>query len=300
MSRCSGSPGTAPRTRARRARGRDGDGRGHRGGAGHAIATMTSVSGSAVGETPVVLISTLNQDGPDRPHDRQRPDPHWAARIAARYPIYGQGVSAAVPARRPTEPRKLTQIRDAGVRPGRQCLDASWVTAGIDLALALVEEDLGPAIALGVGRELVVFLKRPGGQSQFSSALSAQQATRPALGELHADGRAPERRDCGRARGAREHGRALFARHFGARWARRQPPHARALRIGHARALLEDAERGLRAVAHSAGFGSAEVLRRAFHRRVGVSPADYPRASGAMKELVIMSVSFVEYWWGIW
>ena len=126
MSRCSGSPGTAPRTRARRARGRDGDGRGHRGGAGHAIATMTSVSGSAVGETPVVLISTLNQDGPDRPHDRQRPDPHWAARIAARYPIYGQGVSAAVPARRPTEPRKLTQIRDAGVRPGRQCLDVSW------------------------------------------------------------------------------------------------------------------------------------------------------------------------------
>ena len=63
---------------------------------------------------------------------------------------------------------------------------SAGVTAGIDLALALVEEDLGPEISLAVARQLVVFLKRPGGQAQFSAAMSAQQAARPALRELQA------------------------------------------------------------------------------------------------------------------
>ena len=63
---------------------------------------------------------------------------------------------------------------------------SAGITAGIDLTLALVEDDLGPNIALAVARQLVVFLKRPGGQSQFSSALSAQQAARPELRELQA------------------------------------------------------------------------------------------------------------------
>jgi transcriptional regulator GlxA family with amidase domain len=63
---------------------------------------------------------------------------------------------------------------------------SAGVTAGIDLALALLEEDLGPKVALAAARELVVFLKRPGGQAQFSSALSAQQAARPELRDLQA------------------------------------------------------------------------------------------------------------------
>ena len=63
---------------------------------------------------------------------------------------------------------------------------SAGITAGIDLTLALVEDDLGPDVALAVARQLVVFLKRPGGQSQFSSALSAQQAARPELRELQA------------------------------------------------------------------------------------------------------------------
>src|SRR5437763_617178 len=63
---------------------------------------------------------------------------------------------------------------------------SAGVSAGIDLALALVEEDLGPRVALAVAQNLVVFLKRPGGQSQFSNALSAQQAARPELRELQA------------------------------------------------------------------------------------------------------------------
>ena len=221
MSRCSGSPGTAPRTRARRARGRDGDGRGHRGGAGHAIATMTSVSGSAVGETPVVLISTLNQDGPDRPHDRQRPDPHWAARIAARYPIYGQGVSAAVPARRPTEPRKLTQIRDAGVRPGRQCLDVSWGHRW-DRSRACARRR-GP----GTGD------RARGWPSSWSSssdpAANRNSAARCRLSRprgprwascMQMAGHLSDDLICGRARGAREHGRALVRAGISARGGR--------------------------------------------------------------------------------
>jgi transcriptional regulator GlxA family with amidase domain len=63
---------------------------------------------------------------------------------------------------------------------------SAGITAGIDLALALVEEDLGPQVALAVARGLVVFLKRPGGQSQFSSALTAQAAAQPDLRELQA------------------------------------------------------------------------------------------------------------------
>jgi transcriptional regulator GlxA family with amidase domain len=63
---------------------------------------------------------------------------------------------------------------------------SAGITAGIDLALALVEEDLGPRVALAIARGLVVFFKRPGGQSQFSNALTAQQATRPELRELQA------------------------------------------------------------------------------------------------------------------
>jgi transcriptional regulator GlxA family with amidase domain len=154
---------------------------------------------------------------------------------------------------------------------------SAGITAGIDLALALVEEDLGPQVALAVARELVVFLKRPGGQSQFSSALSAQQAARPQLRELqawiagHLD---QELTVAGLAE------RALMSERSFARAFHRevgQPPAAyvEALRIERARDLLQDGAPSLAAVAEAVGFASAEVLRRAFHRRVGVSPAEY-------------------------
>ena len=154
---------------------------------------------------------------------------------------------------------------------------SAGVTAGMDLALALVDEDLGPDTALHVARQLVIFLKRPGGQSQFSGVLSAQQATQPALRDLqawivgHLDEDLSVPALATRAGMSERSFARAFRREVG------QPPAAyvEALRVERARQLLEDGAPSLDAVARATGFGSAEVLRRAFHRRVGVSPAAY-------------------------
>ena len=154
---------------------------------------------------------------------------------------------------------------------------SAGVTAGIDLALALVEEDLGPEVALAVARMLVVFFKRPGGQSQFSGALSAQQATRPALRELQAwiaDHLDEDLSIAALAARANLSERS-FARAFRAEVGQTPAAYVETLRVERARALLEDGAESLDAVARAGGFTSTEVLRRAFHRRVGVSPAAY-------------------------
>jgi transcriptional regulator GlxA family with amidase domain len=154
---------------------------------------------------------------------------------------------------------------------------SAGVTAGMDLALALVEDDLGPEVALSVARELVVFFKRPGGQSQFSGALSAQQATRPALRELQAWIVGHLDADLSVSALAKQASMSerSFTRAFRREVGQSPAAYVEALRIEHARALLEDGAPSLEAVAQAAGFASAEVLRRAFHRRVGVSPGDY-------------------------
>jgi transcriptional regulator GlxA family with amidase domain len=154
---------------------------------------------------------------------------------------------------------------------------SAGVTAGMDLALALVEEDLGPEAALAVARLLVVFLKRPGGQSQFSGALAAQQASRPALRELQAWIAGHLDEDLSVPRLAARAGLAerSFARAFRREVGQTPAAYVEALRVERARALLEDGAPSLEAVARATGFSSAEVLRRAFARRVGVSPAAY-------------------------
>lgn len=154
---------------------------------------------------------------------------------------------------------------------------SAGITAGIDLALALVEEDLGPRVALAAARELVVFLKRPGGQSQFSSALSAQQAARPQLRELQAwiAGHLDEELTVGALAERALMSERSFARAFHREVGQTPAAYVEALRIERARTLLEDGAPSLDAVAAAVGFASAEVLRRAFHRRVGVSPAEY-------------------------
>jgi transcriptional regulator GlxA family with amidase domain len=154
---------------------------------------------------------------------------------------------------------------------------SAGVTAGIDLALALVEEDVGRDIALQVAQELVVFLRRPGGQSQFSRALAAQQATTPALRELqgwiagHLDA---DLTVTALARRANLTERS-FTRAFRRETGQTPAAYVEALRVERARILLEDGAESLQTVALATGFAGAEVLRRAFHRRLGVSPAAY-------------------------
>jgi transcriptional regulator GlxA family with amidase domain len=162
------------------------------------------------------------------------------------------------------------------VRDGNVWTSAG-VTSGIDLALALVEEDLGPEISLAVARQLVVFLKRPGGQAQFSAVMSAQQAARPALRELQAwiAGHLTEDLSVAALAQRAHMSKRSFARGFYEEIRETPAAYVEALRIEHARTLLETGAPSLEAVARAAGFASAEVLRRAFHRRLGVSPADY-------------------------
>jgi transcriptional regulator GlxA family with amidase domain len=154
---------------------------------------------------------------------------------------------------------------------------SAGVTAGIDLTLALVEADLGPQVALSAARELVVFLKRPGGQSQFSSAISAQQAARPELRELQAwiAGHLDEELTVPALAERALMSERSFARAFHREVGQTPAAYVDELRIERARDLLEDGAPSLEAVAQSVGFASPEVLRRAFHRRVGVAPAEY-------------------------
>lgn len=154
---------------------------------------------------------------------------------------------------------------------------SAGVTAGMDLTLALIEDDLGPEIALSVARMLVVFLKRPGGQAQFSGALSVQQATRPALRELQAwiAGHLDEDLSVANLAARAGFSERSFARAFRHEVGTTPAAYVEALRVERARTLLEDGAASLEAVAQAAGFSSTEVLRRAFHRHLGVSPADY-------------------------
>jgi transcriptional regulator GlxA family with amidase domain len=154
---------------------------------------------------------------------------------------------------------------------------SAGVTASIDLALALVDDDLGPKVALTVARILVVFLKRPGGQSQFSAAMSVQLATQPALRELQAwiAGHLDEDLSIAALAARANLSERSFARAFRAEVGQTPAAYVETLRVERARALLEDGAESLEAIARACGFTSTEVLRRAFHRHVGVSPTAY-------------------------
>lgn len=162
------------------------------------------------------------------------------------------------------------------VREGRIWTSAG-VTSGMDLALALVEEDLGRDIALAVARHLVLFLQRPGGQSQFSAQLSGQMAEREPLRELQAWVAEHPEADLSiealarRAGMSPRHFARVFTREVGMTPAR----FVEEIRVEAARRRLEEAEEGVDAVAAASGFGTAETLRRAFLRVLGVGPAAY-------------------------
>ncbi|HLM65658.1 MAG TPA: GlxA family transcriptional regulator [Acidimicrobiales bacterium] len=154
---------------------------------------------------------------------------------------------------------------------------AAGIAAGIDLALALVEDDLGADVARAVAKILVVFLQRPGGQSQFSAWTTAPAVPNEPLRRVldavaldpagdHSLGTMARR-----ANFSVRHLSRLFEEQVGMTAGR----YVERVRLEAARAMLEGGDEGVAVVAKRTGFGSAESLRRAFVREVGVSPGAY-------------------------
>ncbi|NKQ23369.1 GlxA family transcriptional regulator [Streptomyces galbus] len=164
------------------------------------------------------------------------------------------------------------------VRDGHVFTSAG-VTAGIDLALALVEEDLGRDTALTVARHLVVFLRRPGNQAQFSAQLAAQTARRDPLREVQrwitehpADDLSVEAL-AARPRLSPRH----FARAFREETGTTPGRYVDRVRLEHARRLLEDTADGVEEISRASGYGTPEAMRRAFVKALGAPPAEYRR-----------------------
>jgi len=156
---------------------------------------------------------------------------------------------------------------------------SAGVTAGIDLALALVEDDLGRDAALTVARALVVFLRRPGSQSQFSAQLAAQLADRQPLREVQqwiAEHPAEDLSVDSLARRASLSPRQ-FARAFAAQTGVPPGRYVDLARLEAARRRLEDTADGVDQTARACGYGTPEAMRRAFVRALGISPAEYRR-----------------------
>ncbi|RZI74486.1 MAG: helix-turn-helix domain-containing protein [Pseudomonas sp.] len=185
---------------------------------------------------------------------------HWqyAERLAAEYPDIR------------VEPDRIF-VRDGAV------FSSAGVAAAIDLSFSLIEEDHGRALALWVARRLVVFLKRPGGQSQFSAALTAQTTVISPIDKIRLHILENSRAELGLAALASlvgmspRHLSRLFHTQFGVSPA----AYVELTRIDIARQLLEDSAAPIKAIAFAAGFGSTATLRRAFLRRIGVAPAEY-------------------------
>jgi transcriptional regulator GlxA family with amidase domain len=154
---------------------------------------------------------------------------------------------------------------------------SAGITAGIDLAMALIEEDHGVQIALSVARELVVYLKRPGGQEQYSEPLQFQVQSSDRLADLIPWIRSHLRQDLSvEILAARAN---LCVRHFSRRFRKvfGLPPaeFVQNVRLDEARQRLSSRNNSVRMIADSVGFTSADSFRRAFERRFGISPTAY-------------------------
>ena len=162
------------------------------------------------------------------------------------------------------------------VRDGRVWTSAG-VTAGMDLALALVEQDRGSALALEVARWLVMYLRRPGGQSQFSAPLAAQAAERAPIDALIAWVRANLCADLSVAALARRVSMSPrnFARVFTAETGQTPAAWVARLRLEAARSALEISDDPVKSIAAACGFRSTETLDHAFQRALRTTPLAY-------------------------
>ena len=192
--------------------------------------------------------------------DGRRATTHWAGceRLAARYPQIEVESDPIF-------------IRDGDIHT------SAGVTSGMDLALALVEEDHGSEVALQTARMLVVYARRPGGQTQFSVQLAHQLAEQAPLRELQAWMEEHPAEDLSVAALAdRLHlSERQFARVFRRELGTTPGDYVEQLRVERARSLLETDSVALESVARRSGFAGAEVMRRAFQRRLGTSPSEY-------------------------
>ncbi len=197
--------------------------------------------------------------------DGRRAATHWSfcAELARRFPAVR------------VEPDPIF-VRDGPV------WSSAGVTAGIDLALALVEEDLGRVVALAVARYLVVFLKRPGGQAQFSAALSLQAADDrfAALHEWISDHLAEDLSLGALARRAGMSERS-FIRHYTEATGVTPARAVERLRVEAVRHLLSDTRLPAKRIAARCGFGSEETMRRSFMRLLAATPQEYRARFGS-------------------
>jgi transcriptional regulator GlxA family with amidase domain len=173
-------------------------------------------------------------------------------------------------------PRVTVEPDPIFLRDGKIWTSAG-VTAGIDLALALVEEDLGRVMALRVARHLVVFLKRPGGQSQFSAMLESQARDDGGFAALHEWLAQHLADDLGVEALAARVGMSPrnFARVYAKRTGTTPAKAVEALRVDAARRALEGSAASIERIARVCGFGDEERLRRSFLRCLGVPPKQY-------------------------
>jgi transcriptional regulator GlxA family with amidase domain len=173
-------------------------------------------------------------------------------------------------------PRVTVERDPIFVRDGN-IYSSAGVTAGMDLALALVEEDLGRDVALETARGLVLFLRRPGGQSQFSAQLAVQAADREPIRELcawiveHPEADLAVETLARRVAMSPRHFARVFTHEVGVTPGR----YVEKVRIEAARRRLEESTNGVDAIADACGFGTAETMRRAFLRTLRVPPSAY-------------------------
>lgn len=194
--------------------------------------------------------------------DGRRATTHWQ---------HARDVSARFPAIR-LEPDGIF------IKDGRLYTSAG-ITAAIDLSLALIEEDHGPGVAVSVARELVVYLKRSGGQRQYSEPLRFQAGASDRFADLagwmlaHLDGDLSVEALAGRvALSPRQ-----FSRSFHASFGTTPAAYVEALRLDAAREQLVASDAGIKRIAATNGFGSDDSFCRAFDRRFGLPPSEYRR-----------------------
>ncbi len=200
--------------------------------------------------------------------DGRRATTHWrfAADVAARFP-------------------RVRLDPDALFLKDGPFYTSGGITAGIDLALALIEEDYGPRVALTVARDMVMYLKRPGGQRQFSEPLRFQSSASDRFADLsawmtgHLDENLSVETLAARMNLSPRHFSRLFVESFG------HTPAAAVqdLKLDEARRRLTLAGATVDAVADSLGFGSSDAFIRAFRRRIGVTPGEYRQRFSAPK-----------------